>query len=474
MASSKMSIKEMREALDSKKISAVELAESYFDKINADDDKIGAFLTVTKDKALEEAKAAQQIIDSGKAGALCGIPIAIKDNISTEGVETTCASKMLKGYIPPYDATVIEHLKDAGAVMLGKTNMDEFAMGSSTQNSYYKKTSNPHDITKIPGGSSGGSAAAVAADMAPVSLGSDTGGSIRQPASFCGITGIKPTYGTVSRYGLVAFASSLDQIGVFGNSAEDCAEVLNVIAKKDSRDATSKESGIADFGGKIGADIKGLRIAVPTEFFGKGLDTEVRESVMSAASFYEKNGAELVPVSLPSLEYAIPAYYLISSSEASSNLARYDGVKYGFSADGESYDAMLRRTRSEGFGEEVKRRILLGSYALSSGYFDAYYKKGLLIRQKIKEEFSAIFNSCDIMLTPTTTSTALSKVEREDPVSMYLSDIYTVTINLAGLPGISLKCGEDSSGMPIGLQLISNHFKDDMIIGAADFLQKNR
>lgn len=467
------SIASLRKKLDRHEIGAVELTKEYLAAIEKTDKKIDSYITVCTDEALKAAEAAQKRIDEGCADALTGIPIAIKDNICTEGVLTTCSSKMLYNFVPPYSATVVEKLKAQNTVLLGKTSLDEFAMGASTQTSYFKKTKNPYDLSRVPGGSSGGSAAAVAAGLCSAALGSDTGGSIRQPSAFCGVTGIKPTYGAVSRFGLVAFASSLDQIGPIASSARDCALVLDAIAGKDPRDSTSiGMKGSA--GSLIGQDVKGLRIAIPKEFYGEGLDPRIKSAVLAAADVYRAMGAEIVDVSMPSLPYAIPAYYLISSSEASSNLARFDGVKYGYrTTEAGSYVDMVKRTRAEGFGEEVKRRILLGTYALSSGYYDAYYKKAVLLRERIKREYAAIFESCDAVLTPTTTDPAFCIGEREDdPVKMYLSDIYTVAVNIAGLPAVNTTCGYTEAGLPMGMSIVGPAWGESRILQLADAFEQ--
>ncbi|MGN0687068.1 MAG: Asp-tRNA(Asn)/Glu-tRNA(Gln) amidotransferase subunit GatA [Oscillospiraceae bacterium] len=465
----KASLRELRRALDAKEIGAKELCSEYLDRIESLDSKLCSYITVTKDEAMKMADAAQKTIDSGKATALTGIPIAIKDNICTEGVKTTCSSRMLESFVPPYDAAVIEALKREGYVLLGKTSMDEFAMGGSNQTSAFAKTRNPFDADRVPGGSSGGSAAAVSASLAPCALGSDTGGSVRQPASFCGVTGIKPTYGRVSRYGLVAYASSLDQIGAICNSAEDCAVMLNTICFHDRRDATSARSAAADFTEKLGTPIKGMKIAMPKEFFSDGIDEEVKAAVFSAAKVLEAQGAELVDCSMPSLKYAIPAYYLIACAEAASNLSRYDGIRYGFRGEGSSFDELIRDSRSKGFGEEVKRRILLGNYALSSGYYDAYYKKALALRQEIKREYAELFSRADVILTPTAPTAAYKIGEQEsDPVKMYLADICTVTVNIAGLPAISTTCGYTENGLPIGMSFVGKSFDEQTILQCAD------
>ena len=466
-------IRDLRKALDSKQISAAELCGEYFRNIEAGDGKVQSFITVTKEKALEMAENAQKRIDSGDVSPLTGIPLAIKDNICTDGIKTTCASKMLENFIPPYNATVIEKLNAEGYVLLGKTSMDEFAMGGSTQTSAFAKTKNPYDLERVPGGSSGGSAAAVSASFAPAALGSDTGGSIRQPASFCGVTGIKPTYGRVSRYGLVAFASSLDQIGPIANSAVDCGTILNVICGKDSRDATSANKPAEDFNAKVGKDIKGMKIALPKEFFADSTDDEVKNAVLAAAKKYEEMGATLVDCSMKSLKYAVSAYYLVASAEAASNLSRFDGIKYGLRGEGRTFDEMIRDSRTRGFGDEVKRRILLGNYALSSGYYDAYYLKALALKQQIIKEYNEIFENADVILTPTAPTVAYKIGEQEtDPVKMYLADICTVTVNIASLPAISVPCGYNADGMPIGMSLVGRKWDEATLIQTADAFEK--
>ena len=469
-----LKIRDMRKLLDSKEISAAELACSYIDRIEKYDGKLESYITVTKEKALLDAENAQKRIDSGNAPELCGIPIAVKDNICTDGIKTTCASKMLENFIPPYNATVMEKLYSKGIVLLGKTSMDEFAMGGSTQTSAFAKTKNPYDIKKVPGGSSGGSASCVSASLCAASLGSDTGGSIRQPASFCGVTGLKPTYGRVSRYGLIAFASSLDQIGPVAKDAHDCGIILNAIAGYDRHDGTASKNPTIDYTSAIGKSMKGVKIALPKEFYGEGIDREVADAVIAAAKKYEEMGAELIECSMPSLKYAVPAYYLISSAEASSNLSRYDGIKYGHRSEiGENFNEHICNSRSEGFGSEVKRRILLGNYALSSGYYDAYYGKALALKQKISNEYDNIFEKCDIILTPTAPSTAFGADENiADPAKMYKADICTVTVNIASLPAISTTCGYNTEGMPIGMSVIGKKFDEAAIIGAADAFER--
>ncbi len=468
------SIGELRKMLDGREISAKELAGEYFDRIDAYDKKIESYITVTKDKAFADAEKAQNAIDSGNASPLCGIPMAVKDNICTDGIRTTCSSKMLENFIPPYNATVMDRLEAENIVMLGKVSMDEFAMGGSTQTSAFAKTKNPYDTTRVPGGSSGGSAASVAASLCAAALGSDTGGSIRQPAAFCGVTGLKPTYGRVSRYGLVAFASSLDQIGPVAKNACDCGIILNAVAGYDPHDGTASKRETMDFTSKIGQSIKGMKIALPKEFYAEGIDSEVRESVLAAAEVYKSMGAELVECSMPSLKYAVAAYYLISSAEASSNLSRYDGIKYGHrSTKGDDFNELICNSRSEGFGAEVKRRILLGNYALSSGYYDAYYGKALALKQKIRAEYEEIFEKCDVILTPTTPSVAYGVNENvSDPVKMYQADICTVTVNIASLPAISTPCGYNKDGMPIGMSIVGRQFDEASIIQTADAFEK--
>ncbi|MCD7810496.1 MAG: Asp-tRNA(Asn)/Glu-tRNA(Gln) amidotransferase subunit GatA [Ruminococcus sp.] len=468
------SIRELREMLDGKEISAHELADEYFGRIEAHDEKIKSYITVTKEKAYADAEKAQTAINEGNASPLCGIPMAIKDNICTDGIRTTCSSKILENFIPPYNATVIEKLEKDNIVMLGKVSMDEFAMGGSTQTSAFAKTKNPYNIEKVPGGSSGGSAASVSASLCAAALGSDTGGSIRQPAAFCGVTGLKPTYGRVSRYGLVAFASSLDQIGPLAKNAYDCGIILNSISGYDPHDGTVSKRETMDYTSKIGQSMKGVKIALPKEFYAEGIDADVRDSVLAAADIYKSMGAELVECSMPSLKYAVAAYYLISSAEASSNLSRYDGIKYGHRSEkGENFNELICNSRSEGFGEEVKRRILLGNYALSSGYYDAYYGKALALKQKIRAEYADIFEKCDIILTPTTPSVAYGVNENiSDPVKMYQADICTVTVNIASLPAISTPCGYNKDGMPIGMSIIGKQFDEASIIQAADAFEQ--
>lgn len=454
-------------ALRSKELSAVEIAKDILKRIEEKEKDVDAFLTVTADEMLKEAAAVDEKIKNGEELApLAGIPVAVKDNICTKGVKTTCASRMLENFVSPYDATVIQKLKAQNVLFPGKLNMDEFAMGGSCENSYFKATKNPWDVSRVPGGSSGGSAAAVAACEAPLSLGSDTGGSVRCPAAYCGVVGLKPTYGAVSRFGLVAFASSLDQIGPMGRTVEDTAMLFQAICGADkAHDATSKEYTFHGYENSV----KGRRFGLPKEYFGSGVSDEVKNAVRKAAEELKAQGAELVEVSLPSTDYALAAYYIISSAEASSNLARYDGVKYGFSTgrDG-SVEDMYLATRSEGFGKEVKRRIMLGTYVLSSGYYDAYYKRAKLLQKQIGAEFNKAFEQCDALIAPVTPTTAFKLGEKiNDPLQMYAADICTVPVNIAGLPAISVPCGKGADGMPIGMQLIGPKFSEEMLFAAA-------
>lgn len=458
--------------IKNKEISSAELTKSVFDRIKAVEGKVDAYLTLDEENAMKKAAEIDEKLAKGEGlSPLAGIPVGIKDNISTKGLRTTCASKMLGNYVPPFNATVMNKLDDI--VVTGKLNMDEFAMGSSTENSHFKPTKNPFDTERIPGGSSGGSAAAVAAGLAPVALGTDTGGSIRQPAAFCGVTGIKPTYSRVSRFGLVAFASSLDQIGSIGLDAHDCAILLNEICGYDFHDGTSSKLEVPDFTAKIGESMKGMKIALPKEFYAEGINDEVKAAVLKAADEYKAMGAELIECSMPSLKYAVPCYYLLACAEAASNLSRYDGIKYGHrTLTADSYEELIIKSRSEGFGEEVKRRILLGNYCLSSGYYDAYYRKAMALRQLIRKEYNDIFEKCDVILTPTTPAVAYSPEMTSDPVQMYQADICTVTVNIAGLPAISTPCGYDSKGMPIGMSVIGRKFDEATIIKTADAYEK--
>lgn len=459
----KKSLSELASALENKEISSVELTREYLNSIAKNEEKIGAYITVDEKSALDSAAAVDQKRANGeKLSPLAGIPAAIKDNICTKGTKTTCASKMLADFVPPYDAHVIERLKANDFVMLGKLNMDEFAMGSSTENSAMKITHNPCDTDRVPGGSSGGSAAAVAAFEAAYTLGSDTGGSIRQPASFCGVVGMKPTYGSVSRYGLVAFASSLDQIGPVTHNVRDNAMVLNAIVGHDRRDATSIDRVYGDFTAELGKGVKGMKIGLPKEFFGEGISSDVKECVLSAAKVYESLGAEIVDLSMPSIDHALAAYYVISSAEASSNLARFDGVRYGYrTSEFEDIDELYRKSRSEGFGAEVKRRIMLGTFALSSGYYDAYYKKALQVRNMIMKDFDEVLTKCDFILSPVAPTVAYKIGEKAaDPLTMYLGDAYSVPVNIAGVPAISIPCGVGEGNMPVGMQLMGKPFSE--------------
>ena len=438
---------ELRNLLARKEITSVELTRFYLERMKQHDGALQSYLRVTEDLAMSMAEEADKRLAKGEGDLLTGIPLGIKDILCTRDMETTCASQILRGFIAPYDATVIQRMKQSGFVHLGRLNMDEFAMGSSTENSSFQVTKNPWDLARIPGGSSGGSAAAVAAGLCVAALGTDTGGSIRQPASLCGTVGLKPTYGRVSRYGLVAFASSLDQIGPITRSVKDAAALLQVIAGHDRMDSTSIPLPVPDYLSYIGRDIRGVRIGIPQEYFMEGMDQDVRQAVEDAIRLFERNGATVVPITLPHTEYAVATYYVICTAEASSNLARYDGVKYGFRAPGKDIIEMYKKTRSAGFGKEVKRRIILGTYVLSSGYYDAYYRKAGQVRTLLKGDFDRAFEKCDLVLTPVSPTTAFRIGEKvEDPLTMYLSDIFTIPVNLAGLPGLSVPCGFDRAG----------------------------
>lgn len=447
----------LTEKIADKQLSSKEITEAYLENINKTDSEIGAYLTVTAESAIKTAEETDKKIAAGeKLSKLAGIPGGIKDNMCTKGVKTTCASKMLENFVPCYSSTAVEKLNEQGFVMLGKLNMDEFAMGSTNENSYFKPVKNPVNTERVPGGSSGGSAAAVAAKEAAFTLGSDTGGSIRQPAAFCGVVGMKPTYGTVSRYGLVAFASSLDQIGPLTKNVKDNALILNAIAGHDPKDATCIGGGRPDYTVEIGKDVKGMTVGLPTEFFGDGVSADVKDAVLAAAKRYEKLGANIEEVKLPSLKHALSAYYVISSAEASSNLARFDGIRYGYrSENAETLDDIYKNSRSEGFGPEVQRRIMLGTFALSSGYYDAYYKKALQVRTLVVRDYNKVFEKCDFIISPVAPTTAYKLGEKTDnPLEMYMGDIYSVPINIAGVPSLSLPCGKDGDNMPIGMQLI--------------------
>ena len=466
---------EIGQMIKNKEVSSVEVTKSMLANIKERDEKVNAFVSVFEDEAIKQAEEVQAKIDAGElTSPLAGVPMAIKDNICTKDRLTTCGSKMLHNFKPPYNATVTDKLESAGAVVLGKLNMDEFAMGGSTETSYFGATGNPWDVTRVPGGSSGGSAAAVAAEEVTYALGSDTGGSIRQPCSFCGVSGIKPTYGAVSRYGLVAFASSLDQIGPVGRDIKDCAEVLSVISGHDAKDSTSVKRPVFDFSTCFDGDLKGMKIGIPTNYFGKGLDEDVKKSVLDAAETLKKLGAEIEEFEMNIVDYAIPTYYVLACAEASSNLSRYDGIKYGYrKRDCEDLMEVYLTSRSEGFGMEVKRRIMLGSFVLSSGYYDAYYNKSLKVRGLIKKSFDEAFEKYDMILSPVAPTTAYKIGENSsDPLKMYLGDIYTVSVNLAGIPAVSVPCGFCSNGMPIGMQLIGNAFDESKLVRAAYAFQK--
>ena len=473
----KLTLKEMVSKIKSRELSSEEVVSSYLKNIREKEHGVNAFLTVMGDDALAKAKEIDKRIEDGeKLGALAGIPIAVKDNICTEGVKTTCASKMLQDFVPPYDATVVKKLIAEDAVIIGKTNMDEFAMGSSTENSAFKKTANPRDLSRVPGGSSAGSAAAVGADMCPVSLGSDTGGSIRQPAAFCGVVGLKPTYGLVSRFGLVAFGSSLDQIGPFSQNVEDSAYMLNIISGTDLYDSTSiRELPEIDYTASLKDGVKGMKIGVPEEFFGEGLDAEIKETVEKAIETLKENGAEVEMISLPIIKDGLAAYYIMSSAEASTNLSRYDGIRYGYRPEKfDSVDELMEKSRTEGFGPEVKRRIMIGTYALSSGYYDAYYNKADKFRTKLKHDLSKTFKKYDLILGPVSPVLPFKLGEKNaDPLSMYLADIYTINVNLAGIPAISIPGGVSKDGLPIGIQLMGDMLCEEKIFKAAYSLEQS-
>jgi aspartyl-tRNA(Asn)/glutamyl-tRNA(Gln) amidotransferase subunit A len=464
-----LTIHELGARLKKREVSSVELTEAVLARIAATDERVGSYVTLCRERALEEARRAdERLKTAADVSPLLGIPIALKDIFVTKGVRTTCCSKILGDFVPPYDGTAVAKLKAAGAVMVGKTNMDEFAMGSSTENSAFLKTRNPWSLDRVPGGSSGGSAAAVAADQCIAALGTDTGGSIRQPAACCGIVGLKPTYGRVSRFGVIAFASSLDQVGPMTKDTTDCALMLETVAGHDRADSTSVPRDVPSYVKSLDGDIKGLKLGLPKEYFISGMQPEVEKSLREAVTTLEKNGAEIVEVSLPHTEYAVAVYYIIATAEASSNLARYDGMKYGYRAPAKDLAETYLKTRHEGFGAEVKRRIMLGTYVLSAGYYDAYYLKAQKVRALIKKDFDEAFKRCDVIVTPTTPTTAFKIGEKTaDPLQMYLSDIFTISVNLAGLPGISLPCGFDDAGMPIGMQLIGKHFDEATMLKVA-------
>lgn len=468
---------ELGKKIASGEVTSVEATQAALDRMEKLEQEYNCFVTIDREGALAQAEAVQKRIAAGELkGPLAGVPVAIKDNMCIEGMLTTCSSKILSNFKPTYTAEAVVQLQKAGAVIVGKTNMDEFAMGSTTETSYYGETKNPWDSSRVPGGSSGGSAAAVAAEEVPYALGSDTGGSIRQPAAFCGVTGIKPTYGRVSRYGLIAYGSSLDQIGPLAKDVTDCATVLEIISTHDSKDSTSVDRADTDFTAALVNDVKGMKIGIPRDYFGEGIEPEVKEQVLAAAKALEAQGAIVEEFDLSLVEYAIPAYYIIASAEASSNLERFDGVKYGYrTAEYTDLHNMYKKTRSEGFGPEVKRRIMLGSFVLSSGYYDAYYIKALRTKALIKQAFDKAFERYDVILGPVAPTTALKLGESlSDPLKMYLGDIYTVSVNLAGLPGISLPCGYDHQGLPVGLQLLAKPFDEKSIIRAAYTFEQTR
>ena len=469
-----LTIHQARAGMRQGDFSAVELTQALLDRIATVDGELKSFLTVTATRALEQAAAADSARAAGEDAPLLGVPLAIKDVLSTQGVQTTCGSKILAGYLPPFTATAVKRLEAAGMVMLGKTNTDEFAMGSSTENSAYQVTRNPWDASRVPGGSSGGSAAAVAADLALGALGTDTGGSVRQPAAFCGVVGMKPSYGRISRYGLIAYGSSLDQIGPVTKNVADAALLLQVMAGQDSHDSTSWAGDVPDYGAALTGDVRGLRIGVPTEYFIDGMQPEVEAAVHAAVAQLAALGAEIIPITLPNTDKALPTYYMIATAEASANLSRFDGVRFGHSAGAQSMFENFRQTRGEGFGPEVKRRIMLGTYALSAGYYDAYYLKAQQVRTLIKQDFEDAFTQVDVIACPVTPTTAFTIGEKvDDPLAMYLSDVFTLSLNLAGMCGISVPCGFDRAGLPIGLQLIGPALGEETILRAAHTYEQN-
>ncbi|HUO06100.1 MAG TPA: Asp-tRNA(Asn)/Glu-tRNA(Gln) amidotransferase subunit GatA [Candidatus Binataceae bacterium] len=470
----RLTIADAAARLKKREITAADLTRDCLDRIKAIDPKLRAFLTVCADEAMKQAEDADRRLAKGDAPALCGIPLGIKDIYATKGVRTTCASKILKNFVPPFDATVIERLRAEGAVFVGKTNLDEFAMGSSTENSAFGPTLNPCDLERVSGGSSGGSAAAVAAHECLGSLGTDTGGSIREPASFCGVVGIKPTYSRVSRFGVIAYASSLDQVGPFAKTVRDAAILMRTLAGKDPRDSTCSARAVPDYEQALIGNVKGLRIGLPKEYFVEGMQPEVEQSVRAALKNFESLGATAVDVSLPHTGYAVAAYYLVATAEASANLARYDGIRYGLRVNAEDPIALYEMTRARGFGAEVKRRIMLGTFALSAGYYDAYYLKGQKVRTLIRRDFERAFEKCDLILTPVAPATAFKLGEKtDDPLTMYLSDIFTISVNLAGLPGMAMPCGYDAKNLPIGMQLIGPPFSEESILRAGDAWERS-
>jgi len=475
MQTFELTLKQTIDKLKSGDITPSDLINSHIKRINAVEKDVDALNETEFDLAVKKAKAMDEIVEKGEGGALAGVPYILKDNMCTKGLKTTCSSKILNNFVPPYNATVVDKLEKAGAILLAKANMDEFAMGSSTENSAFKKTKNPFDLSRVPGGSSGGSAASVSASEASFALGSDTGGSIRQPAAYCGVVGLKPTYGMVSRYGLVAFASSLDQIGPLTKTVEDSAIVLNAIAGHDKKDSTSIKVDVPDYTEGLDKEIKGMKIGVPKEYFKEGLSKDVKTSIENAIKTYESLGSVVEETTLPTFDYALSAYYIISSAEATSNLSRYDGVKYGYRA--KEFDDVVdlyKQTRTEGFGAEVKRRIMLGNYVLSSGYYDAYYLKAQKVRTLIKQDFDKLFEKYDLILSPTTPAVAFKAGEKEDPMAMYMTDIYTVPINIAGLPAISIPCGMSNENMPIGMQLIGKPLSEKTILNAGHVFEQSR
>ena len=470
MSITDLAVHELKEKLANKELTVTDITKAYVDRINEKEPEVKAFVNTLTEEALAKSKEIEEKINKGEiTSEYAGIPIGIKDNMCTKGVKTTCSSKMLENFVAPYDATAVEKLNEENLINLGKLNMDEFAMGASTEYSTFKKTANPWDLNRVPGGSSGGSAAAVAAGLVPWALGSDTGGSIRQPASFCGVVGLKPTYGLVSRYGLVAFASSLDQIGPITKDVEDAAILLNMIAGHDEKDTTSIKIEKKDYTKALKNDVKGLRIGIPKEYYGEGINSEVKEALEKAIEEYKAMGATVEEFSLPIAEYALATYYIIACAEASSNLGRFDGIRYGYRTENfENLRDIFINSRTEGFGAEVKRRIILGTYVLSSGYYDAYYKKAQQVRTLVKNEFDKAFEKYDVLITPTSPTTAFNIGQRSNnPLEMYLADICTVSVNIAGLPGISVPCGVDSEGMPIGMQIIGKHFDEETILNDA-------
>lgn len=468
-------IHELQEKIKSGDVSAMQIVESVFSRIDAVEERVHSYIRLMKEEALAAAAKSDENIKKGDIQPLTGIPVALKDIVCTKGITTTCGSHILHNFVPPYNATVVEKLSAAGAVFVGKANMDEFAMGSSTETSYFGPTRNPWDLDRIPGGSSGGSATAVAADECIASIGSDTGGSIRQPAALCGVVGMKPTYGRVSRFGLIAFASSLDQIGPFTKDVEDCAIMMNVLAGYDPKESTSVQTEVPDYRQFIGRDITGWKVGIPKEYFVEGIDPEVAAAVKKAIAVVEKCGGKIVDITLPHTQYCLAVYYIIAPAEASSNLARYDGVKYGFrAADARDLAEMYQKTRRQGFGAEVKRRIMIGTYALSAGYYDAYYGKASQVRALIRRDFDEAFRKCDVILTPTTPTPAFKIGEKtDDPLQMYLSDIFTISTNLAGIPGISVPCGYTAAGLPMGVQFLAGHFEEGKLLQIASAYEKN-